>query len=103
MQSPLPTPTPQTPPTPPTGASTEGMGASVLALERARVQKEMASAIWAMSKENVENQIAIAHEGGIPPLIALLEGHPEVQCDVAGALWSLAANAENPVHGRQCL
>ena len=77
------------------GASVGATSSVVLALERARVQKEMASAIWAMSKESVENQIAIADEGGIPPLIALLEGHTEMHCDVGGALWSLAANMEN--------
>ena len=79
-----------------------GVGVGVLtesqaerALESARVQKEVASAIWAMTRDNPDNQIAIAAAGGIPPLIALLEGHPEVHRDVAGALWSLAANSDN--------
>ena len=55
--------------------------AAVAALEAARVQKEMASALWSMSLENEENQAAIAQAGGIPPLIALLDGHPEVHRD----------------------
>jgi hypothetical protein len=37
----------------------------------------------------------LAQVGGIQPLIALLEGHPEIHHDVAGALWSLAANRNN--------
>ena len=75
--------------------STGASSSSVQALARAKVQKEIASAIWAMSKQSVDNQIAIAAEGGIPPLIALLEGHTEVHCDVGGALWSLGANMDN--------
>ena len=47
--------------------------AAVAALVEARVQKEMASAIWSMAHSNTENEIAIAKAGGIPPLIALLE------------------------------
>ena len=64
-------------------------------LESAKVQKEIASALWSMSLDNSENQIAAAKAGGIHPLIELLEGHPEVHRDAAGALWSLAANREN--------
>ena len=64
--------------------------ASKEALEAARVQKEMAGAIWSLTLSNPENQLAIAEAGGIPPLILLLEGHVEVHRDVAGALWSLA-------------
>ena len=40
-------------------------------------------------------QVAIAQAGGIPQLIALLDGHAEVQRDVAGALWALASNRDN--------
>ena len=81
------------------GSQASGLAgaAAVAALESAKVQKEMASAIWAMAQDNPDNQVAIASAGGIPPLIALLEGHPEVHRDVAGALWSLAANADNQV------
>ena len=65
------------------------------ALEAAKVQKEIASAIWSLTINNEENQVWIAKEGGIKPLIELLQGHPEVHRDVAGALWALAANSEN--------
>jgi len=79
-----------------------GVGQSVLssqaaaaALEGARVQKEMAAAIWSMTVGNPQNQRAIADAGGIQPLIALLDGSPEVHRDVAGALWSLASDPTN--------
>ena len=68
---------------------------SETSLVLAKMQKEIASAIWSMADNNPENQIAIAQAGGIPPLIALLEGHPEVHRDVAGALWSLAKDSDN--------
>ena len=55
---------------------------SNLALEHACTQKDIASAIWAMSHENPDNQTAVARAGGIPPLIALLSGHPEVHRQV---------------------
>ena len=66
-----------------------------LQLELALVQKEMCNAIWSMAHENPDNQAAIAKANGIPPLIALLSGHPEVHREAAGALWSLAANKDN--------
>ena len=69
--------------------------AAVAALANAKLQKKIASAIWSMAFENTENQMAIANAGGIPPLIALLEGHPEVHKDVAGAIWALASNKDN--------
>lgn len=68
---------------------------SAALVEGAKVQKEMASAIWSMTYLNPENQVAIAKAGGIPSLIGLLNGHPEVHRDVSGALWSLADNANN--------
>ena len=52
--------------------------AAIAALEAASVQKEMASAIWSMAINHPENQSEIAKTQGIPPLIELLEGHPEV-------------------------
>ena len=61
------------------------------------IQREMASAVWSMTFQNPDNQKAIADAGGIPPLIALLGGNPEVHKDAAGALWSLAASSENQV------
>lgn len=67
------------------------------ALESAKVQKEMASAIWSMAVNNLPNQIVIAETGGIPLLIALLKGHPEVHRDVAGALSSLASHSTNQI------
>lgn len=77
------------------GAGVLSGSAAVAALESAKVQKEITSAIWSMSTDNTENQVAIAQAGGVQPLIRLLEGHPEVHREVAGALWSLAANHEN--------
>ena len=68
---------------------------SAALVEGAKVQKEMASAIWSMTYLNPDNQVAIAKAGGIPSLIGLLNGHPEVHRDVSGALWSLADNANN--------
>ena len=50
-----------------------------------------------MTRDNPDNQRAIAKAGGIPSLIALLDGHPEVHRDVAGALWSLSGNEDNQV------
>ena len=67
---------------------------SGIALELAKIQREIASAIWSMANNNPENQMAIASAGGIRPLIALLGGVSEVHRDVAGALWSLATNQE---------
>ena len=64
-------------------------------LQSARVQKEMASALWAMASDNEENQMAISEAGGIQKLVRLLKGHPEVYRDVAGAIWSLAATEAN--------
>ena len=66
----------------------------------ASMQKELASALWSMSADNPENQTAIAEAGSISILIELLRlktegGSPEVHGDAAGALWSLAADANN--------
>ena len=56
----------------------------------------MASAIWYLARNNVENQVAVATAGGISRLIALLHtGTPECRREVAGALWSLAGNPGN--------
>ena len=42
---------------------------------------------------NADNKVAIAKEGGIPPLIALLQnGTSEGKTQAAGALYNLAAN-----------
>ena len=60
------------------------------ALDLARVQRELASALWSLTLNNPENRVAVAEAGGIPPLIELLEGHSEVHRHVAGAIWSLA-------------
>ena len=61
------------------------------------VQKDLSSAIWHMTKNSEQNQIAAKEAGAIMPLIALLEGNPIVRPDVGGALWSLAANEANQV------
>ena len=58
-------------------------------------QRELCAALWSLSERNEDNQKLIAHEGGIPLLIALLNDHPEIHCEAAGALWSLAAEATN--------
>ena len=73
----------------------QGPTAALAALEAATVQKEMASALWSMAAGSPENQAAIAKAGGIPKLITLLEGHPEVHADTAGALWALSSLDEN--------
>lgn len=57
--------------------------------------REVASALWELAANHPNNQSAIAAEGGIPPLIALLSGSLEVHRDAAGALWALAASAAN--------
>ena len=44
-----------------------------------------------LATSHPSNQAAIAAEGGIAPLIALLSGSQEVHRDAAGALWALAA------------
>ena len=69
--------------------------AAVEALEAAKVQREMASALWSMCINSPDNQAAIEKAGGITPLVALLDGHGEVQRDAAGALWALSASADN--------
>jgi hypothetical protein len=65
--------------------------------ELAMVQKDLSSAIWHMTKNSEQNQIAAKEAGAIMPLIALLEGNPIVRPDVGGALWSLAAHEANQV------
>jgi len=64
-------------------------------LDAAKVQKEMAAALWSMAHNSPENQAAIAKVGGIQPLIMMLDGHSVVQCDAAGALWALADDEHN--------
>ena len=64
-------------------------------LDAAKVQKEMAAALWSMAHNSPENQAAIAKVGGIQPLITMLDGHSVVQCDAAGALWALADDEHN--------
>ena len=76
-------------------AATAGPNAALAALEAAKVQKEMASALWSMADNSPDNQAAIAKAGGIQPLIAMLDGHTEGQRDAAGALWALASSDDN--------
>ena len=56
------------------------------------LRREIASALWSMADGSSANQEAIAAEGGVPLLIALLSKDFEaaVQREAAGALWSLA-------------
>ena len=57
---------------------------------RIYLQKELASALWSMSFQNNANQMAIAAEGGVPPLIALLSNaRTEVHRDAAGRFGPL--------------
>ena len=52
--------------------------------ETSVVLREIASALWSMAQDNPVNQAAISEEGGVPSLIALLAGIPEVHADAAG-------------------
>ena len=75
------------------GAGVLTGAAAVAALESAKVQKEMASAIWSMAIDNTENQVAIAEAGGIKPLIQLLDGHSRAEsgkelCISYSTVWS---------------
>ena len=58
------------------------------------IQKELASALWSVSFNNASNQIKVSHFGAIPLLIALLSDHADIHRDAAGALWSLASDAD---------
>ena len=58
-------------------------------------QKEIAGAIWNISKGNSDNQLAIRKAGGIPKLIGLLVADAVIHRNAAGALWSLADDLEN--------
>ena len=51
---------------------------------------ELAAAVWSMAADHTPNQKCVADEGGIPLLVALLEDHPWVRREAAGALWSLS-------------
>jgi hypothetical protein len=54
----------------------------------------VAQALRYLAMAHPPNQAAIAHDGAVPCLIALLEGSPpEVQAQAAGALWSLTLDA----------
>ena len=59
------------------------------------IQRELCSATWSMGNKNPANQKAIADAGGVQLLIAMLGDHPEIRREAAGALWSLAADANN--------
>ena len=60
------------------------------------LQQDVASALWAMSMDNEDNQAAIADYGGLPSLIALASSTlVGVHRDAAGALWALGASPIN--------
>ena len=59
------------------------------------IHKELSSAIWSVSFKCPANQKAIASYNGLPLIIALLNDHPSIHRDAAGALWSLAADPTN--------
>ena len=75
-----------------------GIASGALGVETAEVLREMANAVWAIADSNNDNQLAVAKAGGIPRLIGLLKQClPSLDRDVAGALWSLAADSTNQV------
>ena len=52
-----------------------------------------------MATDHAANQVAIVGQGGLPLLVELLMSeHAGVQCQAAGALWSLALNAPDNQH-----
>jgi vacuolar protein 8 len=63
--------------------------------EHHKTQQELCSALWSLSKGHERNQKLIAQQGGIPLLIALLDDHPDIHYDAAGALWSLSEEPTN--------
>ena len=57
-----------------------------------------AAALWNLASNNDDNQVSIAREGAVGPLIALLKnGSDQGKTNAAGALWNLAINADNQV------
>ena len=65
----------------------------LLGSERSGTQEVAAKALWRISQSD-ENQLTVAHEGGIPPLVALLETAPEAtQIYAAAAVEALARNS----------
>ena len=51
-----------------------------------RTQRELCAGLWSMTDSNADNQEAVEKAGGIPLLIALLNDHPDIHRDAAGAL-----------------
>jgi vacuolar protein 8 len=61
------------------------------------VQADAALALMRVSR-NTDNQVKVANEGGIGPLIALLrDGTAEGKTKAAAALYNLSFNADNRV------
>jgi hypothetical protein len=73
-------------PSPPPHAPPGSDPRSSRALSDKLLVAAVAGAMWAMAEGNTENQTTIANSGGIPSLIALLRGDPEVHRDAAGAV-----------------
>jgi vacuolar protein 8 len=74
-------------------------GKAGLAADRALAvegQKHAASALAALAQNNHLNQVSIYEEGGIQPLVALLESENAIPHENATrALWHLSANMDN--------
>lgn len=60
-----------------------------------RTQMELCAALWAITKEHPINRRAVADAGGVPVLIAMLEDHPDIHYQAAGAVWSLSVDPTN--------
>ena len=73
------------------GASKESAASS------AYLQRESAAALGALSEGHPANQAAVAAEGGIVPLVAILKEYhqPEVYGEVARALWRVGGHPPN--------
>ena len=59
-----------------------------------KAKAKAAMRLGVLAERSVANCSAIAAEGALPPLVALLSGSDEAKCQAAYALCSLAADAE---------
>ena len=57
---------------------------------RRAAQREIAGALWSLSLDNPPIQSAVTEAGGLESLICMLEDHPDIHRNAAGALWALA-------------
>ena len=90
---------PPPPPAPPGAASAATVEQIIQDLHSgsAVAKENAAAALWNLAL-NADNQVAIAHAGGIAPLVELTRsGSAVAQLNAAAALWNLALNADNRV------